>query len=187
MDCITLVISLIGVVFAISYTLLVPRKAEDDETIKSTTKTEIPENLDKELLLKDYDITNQEIERRENITLVVGSILIAAAFLIASQPFLINNKTLIPIAALASIVLYLLWLFVLHLTTKYIDEIAYIRIHVLEERISELEKSKGYKFGVHTFLQEQIKEKVWIKVRRSFWGLLFIMLCGYWILISIFY
>ncbi len=200
MNYATCVISLIGLLFAIVYTTFVPCKAQDEQTIKSDAVTGIPIGLsDRELLLKDYEITNQEIERREDITLVVGSILIAAAFLIASQPFLLENEKLIPIAALASIVLYLLWAFVLHLTTKNIDDIAYTRIHVLEERIGALAKPSQpadgndsevqitYNFGTHKFLQDQLGNKWWMQIRRRFWGFIFVMLCIYWILIAVFY
>lgn len=198
MNCLTLVISLIGFFIAIIYTSVVPCKATDKVALSQDIKNEIPEGIDQKFLFKDYEITNQEIERRENITLVVGSILIAAAFLIASQPFLLENENLIPIAALALILLYMLWAFGLHLTTKHVDDLAYSRIHVLEERISKraepTDQAEGnnpeepsYKFGIHSFLQKQLGNKRWMQIRRRFWGFIFMMLCLYWILIAVFY
>lgn len=185
----TFVISIIGFVLSMIYIVIIEfRKPGLFEYHFNENQ-----NIEIDVLLKDYESTNNEIERRENITLVVGTILVAAAFLIVSETFseiLIKsngNETHL-VDALASIFLYSIWLFGVHYTTKRLDDIAYARIRGIEEKITKMSSyQRDSTFGIHTFLKSYIerhKTRFLIWFRRRFWGWILVFLSLYWLWIS---
>jgi hypothetical protein len=174
-------ISIVGLFLSGIYFRYMPcgEDKKDTDLVEKIFKT--LKKAKKEFLLKDYEITIKEVERRENITLVVGSILIAASFLIVSQPIFITNKDLVPFAAVASIGLYGFWLFLIHLTTKLLDDKAYSRIRAIEQKLKVL---GWYHFGIHSFLRGKEPENWWLQFRRRFWGFTYMFLCLYWMFFS---
>lgn len=185
-DVYTFTISLIGVILGVVYSIVIPMVDKEKLEIEDKLKEKIGKlefkNCSKSVLLKDYEVTNKEIERRENITLVIGTIMVTASFLILSDSV---SKAVIGtrfMSAFASIILYLLWLSVIHYTTKKLDRMSYARIHAIEER---LDKEVNYGFGIHSFLYQETKKKYWIEVRRAFWGLTLILLSFCWLLASL--
>lgn len=206
-DPFTFWISLGGFVLSIIYILMMPEWGTDHETYCFFP---LNENID--VLLKDYEITNDEIARRGHITLLVGTILVAAAFLIVGQTLVEsnviliggsnavgkNNETETNLAALASIGLYSIWLFVLHGTSKRLDNMTFARLKAIEVRISQtINYRRGYQFGVHSFIKREfdkslrkkrflarIRTEWWIWVRRRFWGWIYLFLCLYWMYVS---
>lgn len=62
--------------------------------------------------------------------------------------------------AVASIGLYVLWLFILHYTSKKLDEITYSRIKAIKKALSE---RIGYEFGIHRYIDKETKSSLWIE------------------------
>lgn len=118
--------------------------------IKTSSPTQITDF--KSTLLKDYEISNKETERRENITLVVGTIMITSSFIILGNSFSQNVTGSRVIGAIASIMLFLLWAFILHYTSRQIDGLSYARMKAIEETLSD---PPNYQFGIHSFLFKQ--------------------------------
>lgn len=183
-------ISLIGCVLSIIYWMMIQRNKCNDTLREELTK--IYNGYDiinhKEFILKDYSITNDEIARRENITLVVGSILVSSSFIILGN-YVVNDlsnvhNSLFP--ATVSIVLYAVWLFVFQITTKKIDERSYERIRALEKIISDKINPNPNKynkydvFGIHSFLHTDLEDRSWMPIRRWFWGLILLLLSLCW-------
>jgi hypothetical protein len=136
-------------------------------------------------VLKDYEITNKEIERRENINLLVGTILVGSSFLILGNTANNGIQQIFPYA-LSSILLFVLWLFVLHYTTAKLDSFGYARIRAIEEAITQ---HYGYDFGIHRFNYTEItpkdKTEPWAEIRRYFWGIIMIAFSFSWTIISV--
>lgn len=199
-DGLTFTVSIIGIVFAIIYIGLmsyfsckqssVEEKSKKEgqelyllekgcsEPLKSTSLS--LEGKDKLIIiLKDYEISNREIERRENITLLIGSILITASILL-----LINAIPNVKwVFAAASIFTFTLWLFLIHLMTKKLDDLSYSRVRTMEEALA---KMAGYEFGIHRYLLRKTNKTTWIKMRRCFWGFLLILLSIAWLARALF-
>ena len=145
-------------------------------------------------VLKDYEITNREIERRENINLLVGSILITGSLIILGNTATAQNMPKFPYT-LTSILMFVLWLFVLHLTTAKLDSETYPRVRAIEEALTQ---HFGYAFGVHQYtysvMQKKEKKKKkdkketrkrWALVRRWFWGIILIALSIAWLFVVV--
>lgn len=133
-------------------------------------------------VLKDYEISNKEIQRRDNITLIIGSILITISLLILAYTSVSENSTPRSIYAGSSIGLYSIWLFVLHYTSKKLDTLSYERIKVIEEVLS---KHLGYGFGIHSYISKKTSGELWLFLRRIFWGFVLLLLSFGWMLFSV--
>jgi hypothetical protein len=100
-DIPTMCISVVGIMVTAFYLLI--RNPEQNlplpELGLSSSKA-IDDNLD--AVLKDYETTNNEIQRRENTTMIVESFLIAASLLI-----LANTAVSSPVAVMAEVALNL--------------------------------------------------------------------------------
>jgi hypothetical protein len=188
-DAGTLAVSILGLVAAVIFGLIESRISmgkEYDSDFKSKIQDAIKNKHGMEPVLKDYEITNKEIERRENITLLIGSILITGSVLILGNTLINNNAVPKFPYALTSILVFVLWLFVLHATTKKLDSMSYSRARAIEEALSD---HFGYDFGVHKYLYSKTKKNCgtvwWLKWRKIFWGLILILLSSVWLLLSI--
>lgn len=196
LDLLTFIVSIIGICSAIIYLHVIELSHEKyDDSDKAKRKlfiskifeglkcTKTSERL--KGVLKDYEITNREIERRENITLLIGTILITGSILILGNTANINGPKF-PYA-LASILLFIIWLFVLHLTTKELDNMSYPRARDIEEALS---KYFEYRFGIHSFLfsktQKNGKPVWWLDVRRAFWAIILILISSIWLILALF-
>jgi len=185
----TLAVSILGFVIAVIFGLIEPRISigkEYDSEFKSKIQDTIKKQEGVESVLKDYEITNKEIERRENITLLIGSILIAGSVLILGNTVISNNAVPKFPYALTSILIFILWLFVLHATTKKLDSMSYSRVRAMEEALSD---HFGYDFGIHKYLYSKTKKNCetvwWMRWRKIFWGLILILLSSAWLLLSV--
>jgi len=147
------------------------------------------------LVLKDYEIANQELQRRDNITLLIGSILVASSFFILANTSISKGPYPMSGYAFASVGLYLIWLWTTHYTSKRLDETAYRRIRAIEEALSKKEEEKsifGYQFGIHTYTilntrskNDKEKPAQWLqKGRRNIWGYILILLTLSWMILS---
>lgn len=137
-------------------------------------------------VLKDYETTNKEIDRRENITLIVGTILITGSLIILGNTATANPVTRFPYA-FSSILLYVLWLLASHLTTTKLDYMTFTRARAIETALKE---HFGYDFGVHKYVMDKTNNKdetaPWVEIRRNFWGIILIALSISWLVISVF-
>jgi hypothetical protein len=138
-------------------------------------------------VLKDYEMTNKEIDRRENITLIVGTILITGSLIILGNTATANPVIRFPYA-FSSILLYVLWLLASHLTTTKLDYMAFTRARAIEIALKE---HYGYDFGVHKYVWDKMSNKdgkafLWVEFRRNFWGIILIALSVSWLIISVF-
>jgi hypothetical protein len=138
-----------------------------------------------EAVLKDYEILHVELQRRENIMLAIGSILIAASLLILGQTALSANAfSSFDVNAFASIGLFSLWIYILHESSKKLDGLTYKRAKAIEKALSY---KLDYQFGIHSYIEENTsksgKPKLWLRVRRIFWyTILGLLNSAWWIL-----
>jgi len=143
------------------------------DRVSNTAETHI------DVVLKDYETMNREIQNRGTITLGVGAILVAASFLIlgntaTNKGLALDTKFAV---AIVSILLYILWLFVFHDTTKKLDNMTFSRLRAIEKG---LRQRFGYDFGIHTYLKDQVEKTRWIKYRRPFWVWILVLLFIGW-------
>jgi hypothetical protein len=200
-DISTFIVSFIGTLLGVIYLHLVERWQESEEgklSDKSArsdfiqkVRFSIRESDGLNSVLKDYETTNREIERRENIGLVIGSILITGSLIILGNMATSNGSVTRFPYAVASISLFAIWLFVLHGSTVKLDNLSYMRAKAIEEALSE---SPRYDFGIHRYMSRETRAREkgkendpvwWLDVRRSFWGFIFILLCVGWALVSV--
>jgi hypothetical protein len=160
-----------------------------DDTLLTCLKNLLKEdNANYNTLLKDYEVCQAEIVRRDNSTLLVGSIFTTASLLILANTISQTFRNSMFVYAFASILLYLLWLLIAYETSKELDEITYMRIHTIEEALSN-EKSE-YQFGLHSYIwrkthTEKGKTSGWLKIRRMFWGVVLMLISFAWMLLSL--
>lgn len=99
-----------------------------------------------------------------------------------------ENKVDSLLPAITSLLLYTMWLFILHLTTKKIDDRSYERIRVLEEIINNhidpepLEDNRYGVFGIHSFLLNNLSGLWWMTLRKRFWGFILGLISLSWFL-----
>lgn len=110
---------------------------------------------EKDLLLKEYEILNGEIERRERSMIMMGSIFLPTSFLLLGQAAMIPKSESVFwdarfLLALVSVTLYSIWLFAVQYTSWWLHEITYARLHWLEENIG---------FEAHKFLKKRIEKE----------------------------
>ena len=145
----------------------------------------IDDNLD--AVLKDYETTNNEIQRRENTTMIVGSFLIAASLLILANTAVSSpSVTSFFPYAFTSVGLYALWLFVLCDTDAKMSSISYNRLKTIEKTLTD---KLGYNFGIHSYLFLKTRGKKdepdrWIEIRRAFGGMVLLLISVAWLLLS---
>jgi hypothetical protein len=189
----TMVISLAGIWAGVFFFWFRPQFLDDKDEHKQLTR-EIRTSLSKigpedslEAVLKDYETTQKEIDRRENITLIVGTILITGSLIILGNTATAGARVWFPYA-FPSILLYVIWLFVLHLTTARLDSVAFKRAGAIETAIAT---HFGYDFGIHEYTLKSMKNKkgrffLWVDTRRGFWGIILIALSASWLIIAMF-
>ena len=138
-------------------------------------------------VLKDYQTMNQEIRSRGSITLIVGTILITASFLIlgdaAKYRYSLDLKV---VMAIVSIGLYLSWFFILNYTTKKLDNMTFSRMKAIESGLTQRINIQHFNFGIHTYIEQRYHEKKWIEIRRRFWVVVMMLLFTGWGLVFIF-
>jgi hypothetical protein len=195
-DIATFGISLIGFALAVLYFLIISTAFERSKKHEADDKAEadaIKKFIEKrteglKIVLSDYEAFSKEVERRENITVVIGSILITASMLIFGNSAISETENPIYPYALTSILLFVFWLFFLHATTRELDNIAYTRLKTIEKALSDEEGN--YNFGIHSYLtsvtQNTRRKTVWwLMLRKQFWGLVLILLCLAWLMLSL--
>lgn len=178
-------VSIMGICAAIIYWFIEQSEGKEfNSEFISNIKDSIKRKQSLNTVLKDYEITNREIERRENITLLIGSILITGSILVVG--YTVTSPGPKYPYAVTSIFLFILWLFVLHNTTKKLDSMSYSRVRAMEEALSE---HFGYDFGIHRYLYSKTKKNCgtvwWLRWRRFFWGFILILLSFVWLLLSV--
>jgi len=141
-------------------------------------------------VLKDYEISIREIERRDNIFLIIGSILVTASLLILAETVSKTSTHPIWIYALASIGTYVIWLFAIHETDNKLDEFAYKRIKAIELAVSDhlrrdnKDKEKIALFGIYSYIYEKKRIIWWLPLREYFWYVILLFLSIAWLLIA---
>jgi len=195
-DFYTFSISIAGIIFSIIYFLIHAfQRFHTDKDIESEQKT-IFDWIKKDdsngkrlkVVLADYETSNEEVRRRDNVTLLVGTILITSSFLI------LGNVALKPdqprsIYALASIGLFSIWLFVLHETGKSINKITYDHLKAIEKALTRYFNENAqpdYRFGIHSLVCEKTGDQIvwWLRMRRMFWAFVLLLLSLSWMLLS---
>ncbi len=138
------------------------------------------------LLIKDYEISSTELGRRDNILLVVGTILITSSFLIFGSATKVSGFAL-SVYAFASIGLFTIWLLVLFWTDTKLDKISYDRLKAIEE---SLRGYVHYDFGVYSHIFRKTissgknRPDLWLLLRRSFWSIILFYLSLAWLFTS---
>jgi hypothetical protein len=182
----TLAIAIFGVLIGLIY--IVTEASEEDNPNFEEFKIEIQKSMHIQgidFAMQDYESSVKEVERRENIDLVVGTILITASLLVLGNTATAGISYKFPYA-MVSIFVFVAWLYVLHFTTKWLDSIAYSRIRAIEEAISSY---STYNFGIHKYMFKRTHKGKQIvrrlQIRRFFWGFIIIILSVAWLLLSI--
>jgi len=160
-------------------------KTIKEEYLKKLENVDISNKQNLSILLTDYNTSNKEIERRENITLVIGTIMLTSSFLMVNEAIKNGINDFTVYYGILSIGIYTIWLLILHDTTRKIDNLSYPRIRAIEEQINSHIK---YGFGVHSFLFSKLYEKDPIELsfflRKIFWGITLLFLSLIWIFLS---
>lgn len=195
-DLFTFLLSTVGIVVSLLYMLNVwfyfgepKREGEYDRELADSIKAKLEKN-DKFLngVLKDYGISNIDNQRRDNITLLIGSILATASLLILANTVSERLAHPISIYALVSIGLYSLWLLFIHDTAKKLDNITYYRVKAIEKALTDY---LGYEFGIHSYIFKETRKccgkraVLWLRGRRTFWGVIMLLLSIAWLWLAV--
>lgn len=186
-DILTIIVASIGIFLGfLDIAVIWFGPTEDDKIKKYVTKNlkKMPDNcMSWDILLKDYEITNSEVARRENITVLVGTIMLTSSFLILGNS--ITQNILIPrfVVAAASIFIFVTWLFILYYTTRKLNQISYTRIRAFEDKLNE---KVNYGFGIHRFMQDKRKCQLKFRIRKCFWSVTLLVLSIAWYLVGIY-
>ncbi|MGD0331075.1 MAG: hypothetical protein ABSB40_11660 [Nitrososphaeria archaeon] len=173
-DFLTYIISWGGILVAVLYFLWYSKGVTNPETYE-LIQTEIEEvelslvNGHENAVLIDYQETNNEIKNRGQVTLLVGSIMITSSFLILAAGYFI--PPMFPYA-LVPILLFVLWLLILHWTTKKIDQYLFRHVKTIE---LALRRRTLYRSGPHQYILDNTTDNgkiaCWLTLRRLFSGL----------------
>jgi len=190
------VVSLSGVILA---TILIIRQwcgrpGQPDENLARTleewfisSSAWIPrsEGLVPNFILEDYRSSNDEVGRRDNITLLTGTIIVTSSIIILGNAAISQHVYPLWIFALASIGLYSVWIVFLYETSKKCNEIVYGRIRAIEKVLTH---HTGWPFGVQDYINERThgQRSIWLHcVRRIFWYVVLMLLSLAWLLLSV--
>jgi hypothetical protein len=139
-----------------------------------------------DIILKDYEVCQAEIARRDNSTLLIGSIFTTASLLILANTISHELRNSLFIYAFASIMLFLLWLLLVHRTGNKLDNITYKRTRTIEEALACWKS--GYQFGLHSYIwrktHKEGKTFLWLRRRRSFWSIILMLISFAWMFLA---
>jgi hypothetical protein len=198
-NMLTFIISLIGILLSKVYMLYQATRHfnteheidTEQENIRNWLKRTNDNNRIK-VILADYKVANDQVSRRDNVTLIIGTILITSSFLIFGNIAPNPVYSQLPIFSLASIGLFIIWLFVLHETGKKANNVTYTHIKAIEKGLTRYyqesdEDSPLYEFGIHRLICEKTNDQStpWLRIRRTFWGFVLFLLCLSWMLLSV--
>lgn len=188
-------VSLIGIIIALFYIRkrwLSPnpeKNAQLEEEIARWLRDpweSLPLNRKEKLdiLLADYEAASAEVGRRDNITLLTGTVLVTSSLIILGNTAL-SKPAKLGIYGLASIGLFSIWLFTLSETSNKLNELCFERISAMEAAIIQ---NCEYKFGIHSFIRKRTNNigVPWLKYRRRiFWYVVLLLLSVSWMLLSV--
>lgn len=196
-DSHTLFIALLGIVLSIGYILVqalrpynTPKDIEEEQKNITEWLKDDKDGNKLKVVLADYAAGNEEIRRRDNVTLLVGTILITSSFLILGNVML-KQELPTSVFSLASIGLFSIWLLVLHETGKKINKIAYDHLKSIEAALTlhftGQDKELMYTFGTHSIVCDKTGDQSawWLRVRRMFWAFVLLLLSIAWLLLSL--
>jgi Mn2+/Fe2+ NRAMP family transporter len=114
----------------------------------------------------EYETLNRNVQNRDRLTLVTGSIILAASFLILTEGLRLELRGVLLLSTvLASLALYSFWLLFAYATTRRIDSICYRRMHEIESRLG---------IRVHRHIYDRIRREPWYRYGRlAFWLVFF--------------
>jgi hypothetical protein len=142
------------------------------------------------VMLADHKTATEEVGRRDNVTLLVGTILITSSFIILGN-VAVNQNQPKGVFSLASVLLFVVWLIGLHETGKVTNQITYNHLKSIEGAITRKfqgsEDSPRYKFGTNLLICEKTEDQStpWLRFRRMFWAFVLLLLSFSWMLISL--
>lgn len=196
-DIHTLFISLLAIVFSAGYIGYQAFRRHNTESDTRDERNRIAEWLREDqdnnklrIILADYEAGNEEVRRRDNVTLLVGTILITSSFLILGSAATVTSQPM-SVFSMASIGLFLIWLLALHETGKVTNGITYNHLKSIEggltDRFQGQNQTTHYEFGTHLLVCNRTNDQAagWLKFRRMFWGIVLLLLSFSWLLLSI--
>ena len=157
----------------------VVRKTEQSKN-KKKEKTETTTHMqdEQENLRLEYQVLNDTVNRRYRDMLLVESIMIPSTLVLVTfavkyrnelglNIFIngLKNAGFVPLISL----LLLVFILILRITTNKMNDISFKRQNEIEPELH----IKG-----HHYIREQVKGKVWFKLRWCMWYLIFILLIG---------
>ena len=150
---------------------------KEKKEANTTAKKEDEEKPDTKSLIAEYQVLNEAIWRRDQVSLLVNSIMIPATLGIVTFAirfrselgrnilFDLPNAGFVPLVSLILILIpYLLWW-----TSAKLDNICFDRIHEIEGILC----IKG-----HQSVLERIKCNTWYKFRCHMWHFIFLLFLG---------
>lgn len=146
---------------------------------------------DPELFRFEYEQLSEGIRSRDRVTIIAGTILIAASILLLGTNIELRSRNMIDLQIqtlliFTSLTIYIIWLICFNQTSGKLDHISYRRLEKMEE--SELGKEEGekrvrpeeLKCGIHHYIRKQIENKWWYNyLRRPVW------LYFFWVLVTV--
>jgi len=191
----TLALSLIGIGLALwDFFRANPSCSEDyDAYLVGKMVESLKKDKNKNILegvLKDYEVCQAENQRRDNITLLIGSIFVTGSLLVMANTILSQGQNPISVHAFVSIGIFSLWLFIIHDSSNRLDEITYHRIHSIERALTGY---LGYGFGIHSQILDEVSPRTengrhsvwWLRNRRKFWSIVLLLLSLAWMFLSL--
>lgn len=195
----TFLVSLVGIIIALFYIRkqwLSPTPERDTQLedeiagwIRDPWKS-LPLNKKEKLdiLLRDYEAATAEVGRRDNITLLTGTVLVTSSLIILGNTAL-SKPAQLGVYGLASIGLFSIWLFLLSETAKGLNDLSFVRINAIEAAIkAAIAPDSEYEFGIHSFIRKKTLNisVPWLKYRRRiFWYVVLLLLSVSWMLLSV--
>lgn len=169
------------VVFCLALLFTKDRSKKEESEEVDTVRNQ--ENPDPPSLIAEYRILNEAIWRRDQVSLLVSSIMISVTLGIVtfairfrgelgrSILFDLPNAGFIPLVSVMLILIpYLLWW-----TSTKLDGICFNRIHEIEDMLH----IRG-----HTHILEQIRCNTWYKFRRHMWHFIFLLFIGIYLFMA---
>lgn len=187
----TFFFALFGIVVSLIYIFVQwsePHPMNDNDLENRLTETlglSYPGDPVREFIVEDYRVANEEVARRDSSTLLTGTILITASFLLLAARFSPFMEGIQAIAALSYVGLYIAWLYFLNETSKRLHEISFRRSRAIE---SAVRRSFGLDFGIHNYNTEETQGQGvwWLRMRRRiFWYVILLLLSFAWMLLSL--
>ena len=125
-------------------------------------------------MILEYETLWEEVGRRENSLLIVGSIFVGGSLSLLGGAL----QSSLPLCPTSMFVVFLnFWYLLFYWTSTRLDKIYYDRISEIEDRKCEM--GEKWEFGVNNYVRTKTKCEWWLLLRGCFWYVVFLSLIIY--------